>query len=213
MIRQAFLHVDVIGPHVRDGHYDLMGPYGEIIVPQVWETTIEPDWSITMHMWPMPEPETSEPRETLRSSRAPARKPLKSERSARIRKGHSRKLPPTQTPNLSLNGEAPSNSCTPEDYRERKFGVSEVGQKEPFRKRDRLPGVTKNDPRTLPTPPLDNNPLPSYLALDSVSLDSGSQAGESNSSTLVESEHDEREPTRRISKASAECRRQSQPRN
>jgi hypothetical protein len=25
-------------------------------LPQVWETMIEPDWSITMHMWPMPEP-------------------------------------------------------------------------------------------------------------------------------------------------------------
>lgn len=56
LIRQAFLHVDVIGPHVQDGHYDLVGPNGEIILPQVWETMIEPDWAITMHMWPMPEP-------------------------------------------------------------------------------------------------------------------------------------------------------------
>lgn len=50
------MHVEVIGPHVHDGHYDLIGPNGEIILPQVWETMIEPDWSITMHMWPMPEP-------------------------------------------------------------------------------------------------------------------------------------------------------------
>lgn len=56
LIKQAFLHVDVIGPHVQEGHYDLIGPNGEIILPQVWETMIEPDWSITMHMWPMPEP-------------------------------------------------------------------------------------------------------------------------------------------------------------
>ncbi|KFY16993.1 hypothetical protein V492_00958 [Pseudogymnoascus sp. VKM F-4246] len=56
LIRQAFLHVDVIGPHVQEGHYDLIGPNGEIILPQVWETMIEPDWAITMHMWPMPEP-------------------------------------------------------------------------------------------------------------------------------------------------------------
>jgi hypothetical protein len=56
LIKQAFLHVEVIGPHVADGHYDLIGPNGEIILPQVWETMIEPDWSITMHMWPMPEP-------------------------------------------------------------------------------------------------------------------------------------------------------------
>ena len=34
----------------------MIGPNGEIILPRVWETTIEPDWSISMHMWPMPEP-------------------------------------------------------------------------------------------------------------------------------------------------------------
>lgn len=56
LIRQAFLHVEVIGPHVAEGHYDLVGPNGEIILPQVWETVIEPDWTITMHMWPIPEP-------------------------------------------------------------------------------------------------------------------------------------------------------------
>lgn len=56
LIKQAFLHVDVIGPHVHEGHYDLVGPEGEIILPQIWETMIKPDWSITMHMWPMPEP-------------------------------------------------------------------------------------------------------------------------------------------------------------
>jgi hypothetical protein len=49
------MHVEVIGPHVAEGHYDLVGPNGEIILPQVWETMIEPDWAITMHMWPMPE--------------------------------------------------------------------------------------------------------------------------------------------------------------
>lgn len=55
LIRQAFLHIDVIGPHVNDGHYDLVGPNGDIILPQVWESVIEPDWTITMHMWPIPE--------------------------------------------------------------------------------------------------------------------------------------------------------------
>ncbi len=61
LIKQAFLHVEVIGPHVAEGHYDLIGPNGEIILPQVWETMIEPDWSITMHMWPMPEPPKGPP--------------------------------------------------------------------------------------------------------------------------------------------------------
>lgn len=57
LIKQAFLHVDVIGPLVADGNYDLIGPNGDIILPQVWNTMIEPDWSITMHMWPVPEKE------------------------------------------------------------------------------------------------------------------------------------------------------------
>lgn len=56
LIKQAFLHVAVIGPHVAEGHYDLIGPNGEIILPQLWETMVEPDWLITMHMWNMPEP-------------------------------------------------------------------------------------------------------------------------------------------------------------
>lgn len=56
LIKQAFLHVDVIGPHVLEGHYDLIGPDGEIILPQVWESMVQPDWAIAMHMWPMPEP-------------------------------------------------------------------------------------------------------------------------------------------------------------
>ncbi|KAG4435481.1 hypothetical protein IFR05_009053, partial [Cadophora sp. M221] len=42
LIKQAFLHVDVLGPHVNEGHYDLIcangGLSGEIILPQVWET-------------------------------------------------------------------------------------------------------------------------------------------------------------------------------
>lgn len=59
LIQQAFLHVEVIGPHVKEGHYDLVGPSGEIILPQAWESTIEPGWTVTMHMWPISEPPPS----------------------------------------------------------------------------------------------------------------------------------------------------------
>lgn len=55
------MHVEVIGPHVEQGHYDLLGPHGEIILPHVWETVVEPDWTITMHMWPMNEEKEPEP--------------------------------------------------------------------------------------------------------------------------------------------------------
>ncbi|KAF2788099.1 hypothetical protein K505DRAFT_210421, partial [Melanomma pulvis-pyrius CBS 109.77] len=42
LIKAAFLHVEVIGPHVHEGHYDLVGPSGEIILPQVWESIVQP---------------------------------------------------------------------------------------------------------------------------------------------------------------------------
>ena len=63
LIKQAFLHVDVIGAHVQEGHYDLMGPEGEIILPQVWDTMIKPDWEVSMHMWPIPETPKKEKKE------------------------------------------------------------------------------------------------------------------------------------------------------
>ena len=66
LIFQAFLHVDFIGQHVQDGHYDLMGPNGEIILPQVWDAVVQPGMAITMHMWPMQEP----PEDRLPSSSA-----------------------------------------------------------------------------------------------------------------------------------------------
>ncbi|KAH7385115.1 hypothetical protein BKA64DRAFT_158101 [Cadophora sp. MPI-SDFR-AT-0126] len=60
LIKQAFLHVDVLGPHVNEGHYDLICSSGDlsgqIILPQVWETMVEPGWEINMHMWPLPDP-------------------------------------------------------------------------------------------------------------------------------------------------------------
>lgn len=53
LIKQAFLHVEVLGPLVQQGHFDLIGPDGEIILPAVWDKVIQPDSAITMHMWPM----------------------------------------------------------------------------------------------------------------------------------------------------------------
>jgi hypothetical protein len=53
LIKQAFKHVEVTGPHVQEGHYDLIGPDGEIILPVVWEKTVQPGFQISMRMWPM----------------------------------------------------------------------------------------------------------------------------------------------------------------
>lgn len=84
LINQAFAHVDKIGPHVMHGHYDLIGPDKEIIMPDFWEDTIQPGMSITMMLWPLPESETEpelelEPKPDLLLNRtAPTNKDSKS---------------------------------------------------------------------------------------------------------------------------------------
>jgi hypothetical protein len=57
LIKHAFVGVEALGPHVMEGHYDLIGANGEIILPQVWETVVRPDSEVTMKMWPVVEQE------------------------------------------------------------------------------------------------------------------------------------------------------------
>jgi len=63
LIKERFIYVDVVGPHVQEGHYNIIGPEGEIILPQFWETMISPGWEVSMHMWPMPETPKKEGKE------------------------------------------------------------------------------------------------------------------------------------------------------
>ncbi|KAF2086007.1 hypothetical protein K490DRAFT_45461, partial [Saccharata proteae CBS 121410] len=53
LIKQVFLHVDSISPYVNAGHYDLIGPDGKIILPQCWETVVQPGTIIEMALWPL----------------------------------------------------------------------------------------------------------------------------------------------------------------
>lgn len=62
LINEAFKYVDIIGPHVHEGHYNLLGPDGGFIHPQHWESIVKPDWTITMHMWNMAEPAPEPPK-------------------------------------------------------------------------------------------------------------------------------------------------------
>lgn len=55
LIIQAFQHIQDLGPHVIEGRYDLIGPDKEIIMPEYWDVTIQPDMNITMMLWPIPE--------------------------------------------------------------------------------------------------------------------------------------------------------------
>jgi hypothetical protein len=61
LIDQAFLHVDVIGNHVNEGHYDLLNEEGKIILPEVFETMVKPGSKISQHMWPIPAPPNKRP--------------------------------------------------------------------------------------------------------------------------------------------------------
>ncbi|TGJ84571.1 hypothetical protein E0Z10_g4180 [Xylaria hypoxylon] len=61
LIESAFRHVEIIGPEVQEGHYDLIEPDGTIILPQTWEELIQPGWNITMHMWPIGPPPQLQP--------------------------------------------------------------------------------------------------------------------------------------------------------
>ncbi|CAN8096072.1 unnamed protein product [Discula destructiva] len=53
LIKQAFAHIEDIGPQVIEGCYDLEGPDGELILKEIWESTVQPGWQVTMKMWPL----------------------------------------------------------------------------------------------------------------------------------------------------------------
>jgi hypothetical protein len=106
LIRQSFLHVEGFGSHVAEGHYDLIGPNGEVILPRVWGLTIEPGWMISMHMWPMPE----SPKPELLPSSWPEHNFTGSNERPQSRHGdHSaRDLPARSLPTIFVN-ETPVN--------------------------------------------------------------------------------------------------------
>lgn len=60
LITQAFQHIEDLAEHVRDGHYALLGPDRDIIMPQQWDGIVKPDMHITMELWPLPEPKKDE---------------------------------------------------------------------------------------------------------------------------------------------------------
>jgi hypothetical protein len=60
LIKQAFEHVERYGPYVDVGLYELIGPHGEIVDKSIWETVVEPAWTVQMVMWQLPLYFTSE---------------------------------------------------------------------------------------------------------------------------------------------------------
>lgn len=76
LIRLSFRRIEGLEPHVADGHYDLHDPNGAIVLPQVWDALIQPDWTITMRMWPRPELVESTKKEPATNASAPGKAPM-----------------------------------------------------------------------------------------------------------------------------------------
>lgn len=52
LIKRAFLDVEVLGPQVQRGEFNLIGPNGNLLIPRTWEKDIQPGFEVTMVLWP-----------------------------------------------------------------------------------------------------------------------------------------------------------------
>ena len=50
LITSSFIHIDALSPQVAQGNYDILGPTGDIILSQVWETVIQPGWVVELRI-------------------------------------------------------------------------------------------------------------------------------------------------------------------
>ena len=95
LIAEAFSFVDVLGPHVAEGHYDLVSSDGYIILPSLWHVMVQPGWTVTMHMWPLPEPKIEGPVVEVPPPPPPAK--------ASKKKKEPTKVPKTAPPSFELS--------------------------------------------------------------------------------------------------------------
>ena len=72
LVKQASLHVEDVGHEVEKGHYGLVDPTGNILLPSIWESSVQPGWKVTMQMWwptlNLPSAQLSKAPEILKSS-------------------------------------------------------------------------------------------------------------------------------------------------
>ncbi|KAF4965697.1 hypothetical protein FSARC_6537 [Fusarium sarcochroum] len=127
LIKQAFEQVDILGPHVIEGHYDLIGPSGEIILPSVWERVIQPGWAITMTMWPMHEAEV----EKLKKRATENRERIKAVEIARMEEEKRKAEPEAMSKTsgearLKYEAEAKARVKAENDAREKFEAVAEA---------------------------------------------------------------------------------------
>lgn len=133
LIKQVFLHLDIIGPEVLAGHYDLIGPSGETILPQLWEKVIEPGWAITMHMWPMKKPPG--PMKKLPPMDGPSPRPEGNQPSSMSLQSPPRPPPPPPAPHV-VNIEKP--------HKEKKSSIGSFMSKSLKRLKGRQSSLSSN---------------------------------------------------------------------
>lgn len=56
-LRQVFIISKTIGPQIAQSRFYILGPDGDIILPQFWDMLVEPDWNVTLDIWPISEPQ------------------------------------------------------------------------------------------------------------------------------------------------------------
>lgn len=54
LIKQSFKNAPNLAASVAALEYDLLDPNGDIILPQVWESVVQPNWTMRVKLWPPP---------------------------------------------------------------------------------------------------------------------------------------------------------------
>ena len=62
LVEEAYPHDEFPYPQLAKGHYDFLGPSGDVLLPGIWESSVGPGGKVTLRLWPLNgfgNPETS----------------------------------------------------------------------------------------------------------------------------------------------------------
>ena len=54
LIKRSFAHVESMNSKIFRGSYDILGPTGEIILPEIWDSVVKPGWVVELRFWDFP---------------------------------------------------------------------------------------------------------------------------------------------------------------
>ena len=55
LIKRSFAHIESMNTDIFRGNYDVLGPTGEIILPEIWDAVIKPGWIVEVRLWDLTE--------------------------------------------------------------------------------------------------------------------------------------------------------------